>query len=115
MRLKKRDLETNKKTILKDWGWEEIFADNNGMYRGKVLHINKGHGFHLQRHHKKDETQFIYEGRGILKTEDSDIEVESGDTFRFKPGTIHKIFATEDMTIFEVCNNVGDEDVEHLE
>lgn len=105
----------NKTVVIKDWGWEEIFADKNCMYRGKVLFINKGKGFHLQRHKSKDETLYIAKGKGILRFNGDAIEVKKGDSFRFKPGDIHKLIAIEDLMIFEVANSIPDSDVEHLE
>jgi mannose-6-phosphate isomerase-like protein (cupin superfamily) len=105
----------NKQVVIKDWGWEEIFADNNGMYRGKVLFINKGKGFHLQRHKHKDETLYVAKGEGILKFNDDVIEIKQGDSFRFKPGDVHKVIAIKDLMIFEVANTISDDDVEHLE
>jgi len=103
------------KIVPKNWGWEEIFADNNGMYRGKILFINKGHGFHLQKHNKKDETLYVVKGEGTLRTNNSNIKIKQGDTFRFKPGDVHKISATRGMMIFEVSNAEPDSDVEHLD
>ncbi len=47
----------------KPWGHEEIFAQVEGSYVGKTLHVNGGESLSLQWHHEKDETIAVLSGQ----------------------------------------------------
>jgi len=90
------------KKILKSWGWEHWFA-NNEKYCGKVLYINYGKWSSEGRYHYhkiKDETFFIVEGMlrvdyydiGINITKHS-IILNEGDSFRVPTGMKHRFTA----------------------
>jgi len=107
------------KTIEKDWGSETIFADNE-LYRGKILHIKKGMSIHLQHHEKKDETMYVLSGQGwfagqLHPSYGNFFQLNPGEVYRIKPGTIHKVWAITDLDIIEVSNAVPDSDVIHHE
>jgi mannose-6-phosphate isomerase len=91
----------------KPWGYELIWAHAD-EYVGKVLFVRAGESLSLQFHREKDESWLIQSGRAkvelgsagdaILKEE----VVAAGATFRFRPGTVHRVTALEDTTIVEV-------------
>jgi mannose-6-phosphate isomerase-like protein (cupin superfamily) len=93
--------------VEKPWGWELIWADTE-LYVGKVLFVKAGESLSLQFHNEKDESWYVESGRaklelgevgqGILNRE----VIAAGACFRYRPGTVHRVTALEDTTIFEV-------------
>jgi mannose-6-phosphate isomerase len=93
--------------VEKPWGHELIWAETE-QYVGKVLFVKAGESLSLQFHRVKDESWLVREGRAklelgsvggaILKQE----VVGAGASFRFRPGTVHRVTALEDTTILEV-------------
>lgn len=93
--------------VEKPWGWELIWAHADA-YVGKVLFVRAGHSLSLQFHRVKDESWYVESGRAklelgdagetLLKTE----VIAAGSSFRFRPGTVHRVTAIEDTTILEV-------------
>jgi len=103
----------------KPWGWELIWAHADA-YVGKVLFVRAGHSLSLQFHREKDESWYVESGRAKLELGDSGDPVlneeiiTTGATFRFRPGTVHRVTAIEDTTILEVSTPQLD-DVVRLE
>jgi len=105
--------------VEKPWGYELIWAEAD-HYVGKVLFVKAGESLSLQFHRVKDESWLVQEGRAklelgsagdpVLKQEG----IGAGATFRFRPGTVHRVTALEDTTIVEVSTNHLD-DVVRLE
>ena len=103
----------------KPWGYELIWAESE-HYVGKVLFVKAGQSLSLQFHRVKDESWLVQQGRaklelgsageGMLKEE----VIGAGASFRFRPGTVHRVTALEDTTILEVSTNHLD-DVVRLE
>jgi mannose-6-phosphate isomerase-like protein (cupin superfamily) len=103
----------------KPWGWELIWAETD-RYVGKVLFVRAGESLSLQFHRVKDEAWYVQTGRARIEL------ANAGDTvlkeevvaapayFRFEPGTVHRITAVDDTTIFEVSTPELD-DVVRLE
>jgi mannose-6-phosphate isomerase len=95
------------KKVDKPWGHELIFAVTD-RYAGKLLVVNAGESLSLQFHKVKDEAWYVLEGRAQLELGApgermlaSEV-VGPGASFRFQPGTVHRVRAIEDTTIFEV-------------
>lgn len=105
--------------VEKPWGFELIWAENE-HYVGKVLFVKAGESLSLQFHRVKDESWLVEEGRAKLElgsAGDAVLKEEvigAGATFRFRPGTVHRVTALEDTTIVEVSTNHLD-DVVRLE
>jgi mannose-6-phosphate isomerase len=103
----------------KPWGYELIWALTD-VYCGKLLFVRAGHSLSLQFHRQKDEAWYIQSGRvklelgevgeGILSEE----VVSAGASFRYPPGTVHRVTALEDTMILEVSTPQLD-DVVRLE
>jgi len=93
--------------VEKPWGYELIWADADD-YVGKVLFIKAGESLSLQFHRVKDESWLVQSGRAKLElgsAGDAVLKEEviaAGATFRFRPGTVHRVTALEDTTILEV-------------
>ena len=90
----------------KPWGYELIWAETDD-YVGKLLVVRAGHALSLQYHERKDESWLVHEGRASLEVGPlgGDLltsEIGTGDAFRYRPGTVHRITAIEDTTILEV-------------
>ena len=105
--------------VEKPWGWELIWAHAEA-YVGKILFVRAGQSLSLQFHHEKDESWYVESGRAKLELGDSGDAVlnqeiiAAGATFRFRPGTVHRVTALEDTTIIEVSTPQLD-DVVRLE
>jgi mannose-6-phosphate isomerase len=105
--------------IEKPWGYELIWAESE-HYVGKLLFVKAGESLSLQFHRVKDESWLVREGRAKLElgsAGDAVLKEEvigAGASFRFRPGTVHRVTALDDTTIVEVSTNHLD-DVVRLE
>ena len=105
--------------VEKPWGYELIWAESE-HYVGKVLFVKAGESLSLQFHRVKDESWLVQEGRAKLELGSAGEPmlkqevIAAGATFRFRPGTVHRVTALEDTTIIEVSTNHLD-DVVRLE
>ena len=105
------------KRVEKPWGYELWWAQTD-RYVGKLLHVKAGSQLSLQYHVKKDETIHLFRGRMVLVLGDGkelvDHEMREGESYRVKPGTIHRMRAVTDCDILEVSTPEV-EDVVRLE
>ena len=97
---------TTPRRVEKPWGWELVWAETEA-YVGKVLFVRAGHALSLQYHEVKDEAWLVQDGRATLELGEvgetlSTLEITAGDTFRYRPRTVHRVTAIEDLTIVEV-------------
>ncbi|MFL5952402.1 MAG: cupin [Gaiellaceae bacterium] len=105
--------------VEKPWGWELVWAETDD-YVGKLLFVKAGESLSLQFHRVKDESWLVQQGRAKLElgsAGDAILNEEvigPGATFRFRPGTVHRVTALEDTTIVEVSTAQLD-DVVRLE
>ena len=102
----------------KPWGWELLWAEAD-QYVGKLIFVRAGEALSLQYHERKDESWLVQEGRGRLELgrlggELETIEIASGDAFRYRPRTVHRVTALEDLLLLEVSTPDPD-DVVRLE
>jgi mannose-6-phosphate isomerase len=91
--------------VEKPWGHELIWADTDA-YVGKVLHVKAGHALSLQYHEQKDETIHLLTGThallgGALGRFPGGVPLEEGQSFRIRPGTVHRMEAVTDVDILE--------------
>jgi mannose-6-phosphate isomerase-like protein (cupin superfamily) len=105
--------------IDKPWGYELLWALTD-HYCGKLIFVRAGQALSLQFHNVKDEAWYVQAGRAELELSGpgermTEKEVVGpGAAFRFRPGTVHRLAAIEDTTIFEVSTPEID-DVVRLE
>jgi mannose-6-phosphate isomerase len=105
--------------VEKPWGHELIWAETE-HYVGKVLFVKAGASLSLQFHREKDESWLVREGRAKLELGSAgdavlrEEVIAAGASFRFRPGTVHRVTALEDTTILEVSTPQLD-DVVRLE
>ena len=104
--------------VEKPWGWELVWAETES-YVGKLLFVRAGEALSLQYHERKDESWLVQEGRARLELGEvggdlESIEIEPGDVFRYRPGTVHRVSAIEDLLVVEVSTTELD-DVVRLE
>src|SRR5689334_20897295 len=98
----------------KPWGYELIFAQAE-TYVGKVLFVKAGESLSLQFHREKDESWLVQSGRAKLELGSAgdamlkEEVVAAGASFRFRPGTVHRVTALEDTTIIEVSTTELDD------
>jgi mannose-6-phosphate isomerase len=107
------------KRVEKPWGYELIWALTD-RYCGKLLHVRAGEQLSLQFHRVKDEAWFVVEGKAEIELAPAGDAMPAsevvgpGAAFHFKPGTVHRLRALEDTTIYEVSTPEID-DVVRLE
>lgn len=105
-------------TFIKPWGKEIKYA-HTANYVGKILHVNEGERLSVQYHNKKDETMYVFSGKGFLHLytmdEDGDPRLSSsvafteGVQYHIPPKQIHSLEAVTDMIVLEVStNNLND-------
>jgi mannose-6-phosphate isomerase len=105
--------------VEKPWGHELIWALSDD-YCGKILFVRAGHSLSLQFHREKDESWYVQSGRAKLELGSAgdpllaEEVIAAGASFRFRPGTVHRVTALEDTTILEVSTPQLD-DVVRLE
>ena len=98
---------TEARRVEKPWGWELVWAETE-QYVGKVLFVKAGESLSLQFHRVKDESWYVYSGRAKVELGDAgeaalkEEVVSAPASFRFRPGTVHRVTAIEDTTIIEV-------------
>ena len=97
----------------KPWGWELVWAEAD-QYVGKLLFVRAGEALSLQYHERKDESWLVQEGRARLELgevggELESMEIEAGDGFHFRPGTVHRVTALEDLLVVEVSTTELDD------
>ena len=106
----------------KPWGHEEIFAQVEGCYVGKTLHVNGGESLSLQWHHEKDETIAVISGRVEIDLGPSEhalhaVTVAPGESVHIPPGLLHRVRALTDSVLVEASTAAPgwQEDVVRLE
>jgi mannose-6-phosphate isomerase-like protein (cupin superfamily) len=92
--------------VEKPWGWELVWAETEA-YVGKLLFVRAGQSLSLQYHEVKDEAWLVQEGRALLELGEVGEQLETseigpGDAFRYRPGTVHRVTAIEDLLVVEV-------------
>ena len=92
--------------VEKPWGWELVWAETES-YVGTLLFVRAGQSLSLQYHEVKDEAWLVQEGRaslelGELGGELETIEIAPGDAFHYRPHTVHRVTAIEDLLVIEV-------------
>ena len=92
--------------VEKPWGWELVWAETDA-YVGKLLFVRAGEALSLQYHERKDESWLVQEGRARLELGDAGgelevVEIAPGEAFRYRPGTVHRVTALEDLLVVEV-------------
>jgi mannose-6-phosphate isomerase len=101
--------ETAARKVEKPWGWELVWAETDD-YVGKLLFVRAGESLSLQYHDVKDESWLVQEGRAKLELGEvggglQTFEILPGDTYRFRPRTVHRVTAVEDTLVVEVSTN----------
>jgi mannose-6-phosphate isomerase len=91
--------------VEKPWGHELIWAETD-RYVGKVLHVKAGHALSLQYHERKDETIHLLRGTIRFLAGPSveglvEVALTEGQSFRVRPGTVHRMEAVTDVDILE--------------
>jgi len=93
------------KRVEKPWGYELWWAQTD-RYVGKLLHVKAGAQLSLQYHVKKDETIHVWSGEMVLVLKEGDALVDRpmrpGDSYRVRPGTVHRMRAVTDVDVLEV-------------
>lgn len=97
------------KRVEKPWGYELWWAHTD-RYVGKLLHVKAGNQLSLQYHVKKDETIHLWAGEMVLVLGEEggvlvDRPMKAGDSYRVRPGTIHRMRAVTDCDVLEASTH----------
>jgi mannose-6-phosphate isomerase len=100
-----RGLISTARRVDKPWGHELIWADTD-RYVGKLLVVRAGQALSLQYHERKDETIHLLRGRmrffvGPSAEQVEEVLLREGESFRIRPGTVHRMEAETDVEILE--------------
>jgi mannose-6-phosphate isomerase-like protein (cupin superfamily) len=104
--------------VQKPWGSEEWIV-NSPKYCGKLLRIDKDKSTSWHYHKLKDEVMYVHTGKVLIRhgfNEDinhisnTELTLNSGESFHILPGRIHKITALEDTELFEFSTEHFDSD-----
>jgi mannose-6-phosphate isomerase-like protein (cupin superfamily) len=90
----------------KPWGFEQIFAAEEGKYIGKVIHVTAGRSISLQYHEHKEETISLISGEADIQYGpiDGDLVVRRfgpGDTIHLPAMAVHRVTAISDIVFAE--------------
>ena len=105
--LNNKPLFPKKKIIgTRDWGKEELLVLIPKVLTLKKLTIKRNNGGNLQYHRKKNECGYIVSGKLKVLFDNGKKRLISkilkkGDTFHFRPGTIHQEIAITNCVIIE--------------
>lgn len=87
----------------KPWGGELWFFP--GQYALKILFIEKGHRFSLQKHQFKSETWLVLKGYPLITINNKKIKAKPNQIIHIQPETVHRIEAVKgDLQILEVSS-----------
>jgi len=97
----KRGGAVGMRTVEKPWG-RELWWAQTPAYVAKILQVKAGQRLSLQYHKEKLESMYFAAGSGTLILGAETKEIEPGLAVTIEPGTIHRIIASSDVTVFEV-------------
>ncbi|HEY4493507.1 MAG TPA: phosphomannose isomerase type II C-terminal cupin domain [Candidatus Paceibacterota bacterium] len=97
-------------TVEKPWGEFREFAINEPA-TVKILSVNKGQEFSLQKHEHRGEFWRVLSGHPDVVIGDKMYKGKKGDEFTAQVGVTHRIAAPEDdVEILEISRGEFDED-----
>jgi mannose-6-phosphate isomerase len=99
-------LKLSEYTVDKPWGFEK-WMELNQFYAFKLIHMKAGNRSSLQRHEKKVEANYVFEGTAEVLLENDSGELEShtfsaGSGWVVPVGRKHRVIAVTDYTAVEV-------------
>ncbi len=83
----------------------------------KILTVEPGQAFSLQKHQKRDEGWFVISGNGIIQIGEEKDEVVVGKTYFIPKETLHRLEAgDEPLVVLEVSfGEFDEEDITRIE
>jgi mannose-1-phosphate guanylyltransferase/mannose-1-phosphate guanylyltransferase/mannose-6-phosphate isomerase len=98
------------------WGSFDRFTHNE-ISTVKIITVNAGEAFSLQRHHSRSEWWKILSGSGIVTIDGVENSAQPGDEYVIPQGSVHRASAgTEPLTFLEIAFGQFEEsDIERLE
>jgi glycosyltransferase involved in cell wall biosynthesis/quercetin dioxygenase-like cupin family protein len=100
------------------WGYYETISESSDS---KVKHITvySGKRLSLQRHKQRDEHWYVIKGTGLVRLNDKDFQLQSGDSIDIPKGALHRITNTrqDNLVFIEVQTGeyFGEDDIERIE
>jgi mannose-6-phosphate isomerase len=98
------------------WG-EFVEFTRNTPSTVKIITINAGEAFSLQKHSSRDEFWKVLDGQGKIFLNDKVFELKSGDEFFVEKGTLHRVEAgSTAVRILEISfGNFDEKDITRVE
>ena len=102
-------------TDKRPWGEFKQFTHNEES-TVKIITVNKGQRFSLQKHHNRDEFWVVLSGNGIARIGEQEMSVGVGVEINIPKGTAHRMQAIDSDIIFlEIAQgNFDEDDIERL-
>jgi mannose-6-phosphate isomerase len=108
----------NNMTETRPWGKFEILLDSDKT-KVKRITVNPGGELSLQYHHKRSEHWIVVEGIATVTLNNSEAEVNAGDSVYIPVGTKHRVanYGQEDLVFIEVQTGTyfGEDDIVRIE
>ena len=109
---------TAKQTDQRPWGHYTILADESD-YKVKLIVVDPGKRFSLQRHQHRCEHWFIISGQAIVTLGDSKLNLSTAEAIDIPIGTLHRIEnpGTKELSLIEIQTGIyfGEDDIERFE
>ncbi len=85
----------------KPWGLE-LWLVVTDRYAMKILYLNAGSRFSLQKHELKEESWLITKGEADVVLGENTLRAKAGDVLHVPTGVVHRITAVSDLEVCEV-------------
>jgi mannose-6-phosphate isomerase-like protein (cupin superfamily) len=94
--------------VTKPWGYEKWIGGGRSYFLKEIL-LKAGKRSSLQFHNKKEETNYIISGQGVLTRDGKTEMLKPGIAFHILPGQIHRVEAITDLTMIEASTKELDD------
>ncbi|MDQ3089653.1 MAG: phosphomannose isomerase type II C-terminal cupin domain [bacterium] len=93
----------------REWGSFIRFSKNTSS-TVKLLTVNAGQAFSLQKHQKREEGWFVISGNGVIQMGEERNDIEVGKTYFIPKETLHRLEAGDEaVVVLEVSFGEFDE------
>ena len=103
---------------MRPWGHYDVLCDGDG-FKTKVIHVRPGQRLSYQRHARRAEHWYVVRGRGTVRLDGADLEVQAGSSVDVPVGVAHRVTNSGevDLVFVEVQSGdyFGEDDIERLE
>jgi mannose-6-phosphate isomerase-like protein (cupin superfamily) len=100
------------------WGYYETISESSDS-KVKRINVYSGKRLSLQRHKQRDEHWYVIEGIGLVRLNDEEFKLQSGDSIDIPRSASHRItnHGQDNLVFIEVQTGeyFGEDDIERIE